>query len=115
MGPSGGYKGFSAGLLVEVMAAALSGAMLGRHASAFSGTVGGPPRTGQCFVALSPEPLSEGMFDQRIHDLVLAITEQEVARLPGARRRKHRQQAEESGVQIDSALVERVRAITGSP
>ncbi|HIC24502.1 MAG TPA: malate/L-lactate dehydrogenase-like protein [Gammaproteobacteria bacterium] len=114
MVPSGGYKGFSAGLLVEVMAAALSGAMLGRHASAFSGTVGGPPRTGQCFVALSPVPFSDGMFDQRIHDLVLAITEQEVARLPGARRRKHRQQAEKSGVKIDSALVDRVRAITGS-
>jgi (2R)-3-sulfolactate dehydrogenase (NADP+) len=41
MVPSGGYKGFSAGLLVEVMAAALGGAILGRHASAFSGTVGG--------------------------------------------------------------------------
>ena len=54
------------------------------------------------------------MFDQRIHDLVLAITEQEVARLPGARRRKHRQQAEKAGVKIGSALVDRVRAITGS-
>ena len=47
MAPSGGYKGFGIGLLVEVMAAALSGATLGIHASPFSGTEGGPPKTGQ--------------------------------------------------------------------
>ena len=40
--PSGGYKGFSAGLLVEVMAAALAGASLELEASPFSGTQGGP-------------------------------------------------------------------------
>ena len=41
MAPSGGYKGFGTGLMVEVMAAALSGAMLGIQASPFSGTAGG--------------------------------------------------------------------------
>ena len=43
MAPSGGYKGFGTGLMVEVMAAALSGAMLGIQASPFSGTGGGSP------------------------------------------------------------------------
>jgi len=45
MVPSGGAKGFGAGLMVELFAAALSGAVLGKDASPFSGTVGGPPNT----------------------------------------------------------------------
>ena len=52
--PSGGYKGFSAGLLVEVMAAALAGASLGLEASPFSGTKGGPPELGSVLLRLIP-------------------------------------------------------------
>ena len=43
MVPSGGYKGFGVGLMVEIFAAALAGANLGKDASPFSGTTGGPP------------------------------------------------------------------------
>ncbi|ARC37811.1 hypothetical protein A6J80_16885 [Paracoccus yeei] len=52
--PSGGYKGFGIGLMVELFAAAMTGATLGIHASPFSGTSGGPPRTGQFFIACDP-------------------------------------------------------------
>ncbi|HCE70772.1 MAG TPA: sulfolactate dehydrogenase, partial [Ruegeria sp.] len=41
MAPSGGYKGVGVALLVETMAAALTGATLGIDASPFSGTAGG--------------------------------------------------------------------------
>ncbi len=54
MVPSGGYKGFGVGLMVEIFAAALAGANLGKDASPFSGTTGGPPRTGQFFIAVAP-------------------------------------------------------------
>ena len=112
MAPSGGYKGFGIGLLVEVMAAALSGATLGIHASPFSGTEGGPPRTGQCFLALSPDAFSSDTFDDRIQALTQAIATQGEARLPGSRRLGHRLRSESDGVSVDQSLVDRIQSIT---
>lgn len=113
MAPSGGYKGVGVALLVEVMAAALSGATLGIHASPFSGTKGGPPRTGQFFIAIDPEATSGGAFAERIGDLVAAIRGQEGAHLPGDGRRAARARAEREGVPVSVATLERIAAITG--
>ena len=110
MAPSGGYKGFGTGLLVEVMAAALSGAVLGLQASPFSGTAGGPPRTGQCFIAFDPEAFSGAEFYERISTLVEAVQSQEGARLPGDRRRKNRQRIELEGVEVAQSLLEKIRS-----
>ena len=110
MAPSGGYKGFGTGLLVEVMAAALSGAMLGLQASPFSGTAGGPPRTGQCFIAFDPDAYSGADFYERISTLVDAIQSQDGARLPGDRRRKNRQRIELEGVEVDQSLLKKIRS-----
>ena len=111
MAPSGGYKGFGVGLLVELMAAALSGANLGTQASPFSGTAGGPPATGQCFIAIEPEGLSGGHFAGKVATLCASITEQEGARLPGQRRLANRRQSEEKGVRVDAALLAKIRDI----
>ena len=109
MVPSGGAKGFGAGLMVEVFAAALSGAVLGKDASPFSGTVGGPPNTGQTFIAIDPEPLSGADFGERIAALAEAITEQAGTRLPGSRRVAAR--ANTAGaIDVPDDLVERIRA-----
>ena len=110
MAPSGGYKGFGTGLLVEVMAAALSGAVLGLQASPFSGTAGGPPRTGQCFIAFDPEAFSGAEFYERISTLVEEVQSQEGARLPGDRRRKNRQRIELEGVEVAQSLLEKIRS-----
>ena len=110
MAPSGGYKGFGIGLLVEVMAAALSGAVLGIQASPFSGTTGGPPRTGQCFIAFDPEAYSGAEFYERISALIDAIQSQDGARLPGERRKKNRQRIELEGVEVSQSLIEKIRS-----
>ena len=109
MAPSGGYKGFGTGLLVEVMAAALSGAMLGLQASPFSGTAGGPPRTGQCFLAFDPDAFSGAEFAERITILTEAIQGQEGARLPGDRRKENRQRIEIEGVDVEKSLIKRIQ------
>ena len=110
MAPSGGYKGFGTGLLVEVMAAALSGAMLGIQASPFSGTVGGPPKTGQCFLALDPSAYSGPAFNERITALSEAINSQEGARLPGARRMENRKRIDIEGVYVSDSLLEKIKS-----
>jgi len=113
MAPSGGYKGFGTGLLVEVMAAALSGAVLGLQASPFSGTVGGPPRTGQCFIAFDPDAFSGAEFYERISILGDAIQSQDGARLPGERRKKNRLRIELEGVEVAQSLLEKIRSFCG--
>ena len=111
MSPSGGYKGFGVGLMVEVLAAAVSGAHLGMNASPFSGTVGGPPKTGQFFIALDPLLFSNGSFAGQIGALCEAIASQSGAQLPGQKRAAHREVADRDGITVSSELVGKVNAL----
>lgn len=106
--PAGGQKGFGLGLMVEILAAALSGANLSREASPFSGTAGGPPGTGQCFLALDPAGFSGTAFTQSLQRLAASISDQPGARLPGARRKANRGQIEAEGVFVDDTLLARI-------
>ena len=110
MAPSGGYKGFGTGLMVEVMAAALSGAMLGIQASSFSGTDGGPPKTGQFFLGLDPKAYSGPAFNERITALTEVINNQGGARLPGARRMENRKRIDIEGVHVSDSLFEKIKS-----
>ncbi|PWE33865.1 sulfolactate dehydrogenase [Maritimibacter sp. 55A14] len=111
MAPSGGYKGVGVALMVELMAAAMSGATLGKDASPFSGTTGGPPRTGQFFIAIDPDASSNGAFAARLAALVDALRAQPGARLPGDGRAVARARAARDGVAVSSATLERIRAL----
>ncbi len=110
MVPAGGQKGFGMGLMVEIFAAALSGGNLGLEASPFSGPKGGPPGTGQFFIGIDPAAFSGEGFHAAILRLTEAITDQPGARLPGARRAANRQRIETEGVQVDAALMDRIKA-----
>ena len=110
MVPAGGTKGFNVGLMVEVLASCLAGAVLSSEASPFSGTAGGPPSTGQCFVAFDPAAFGGEGFGERITRLVATIEEQEGARLPGRRRRNNRTRIAAEGVEVDDAIRERIEA-----
>ncbi|MEP3295661.1 MAG: Ldh family oxidoreductase, partial [Pseudoruegeria sp.] len=111
MAPSGGYKGVGIALLTEVMAAAMTGATLGLNASPFSGTVGGPPKTGQFFLAIDPATTSGGRFDTGIAELVEAIRFQNGAHLPGDGRRGKRLLARKDGVPVNTGTLDRIQAI----
>jgi (2R)-3-sulfolactate dehydrogenase (NADP+) len=110
MAPTGGYKGVGVALIVETMAAALSGATLGIHASPFSGTEGGPPKTGQFFLAIDPSPFSGGAFDERVSDLVAAVTDQPGVHLQGQGRKAARQKADQYGVIVAAKTLDAVEA-----
>jgi (2R)-3-sulfolactate dehydrogenase (NADP+) len=103
MMPAGGYKGVGAALMVEVFAACLAGANPGIAASPFSGTVGGPPRTGQFFIALAPGPSSGGAFADRLEMVVAAFGAETEGRLPGGKRSAARARSERDGVDIGEA------------
>lgn len=108
MAPSGGYKGVGVALMVEIMAAAMSGATLGVDASPFSGTKGGPPKTGQFFIAINPDATSGGLFAARLKALVDEMHEQPGVRVPGDGRRAARRRAAKQGVPVNPATLEKI-------
>jgi len=113
MVPAGGPKGVGAGLIVESFAALLAGATLGIDAAPFSGTAGGPPRTGQFLIAVDPGATAGPGFGAALDRLAAAVAAQEGARLPGARRQANRARAAVEGVAVDTATLARIRALPG--
>ncbi len=111
MAPSGGYKGVGVALLTEIMAAALTGATLGIDASPFSAKAGGPPKTGQFFIAIDPGATSGDAYSTRIAALARAIHQQEGAHLPGDGRRRNRLAARDAGIAVNKATLVRIEAI----
>lgn len=113
MAPAGGYKGVGSALLVEVFAACLAGANPGCVASPFSGVAGGPPRTGQFFLALAPDIPSSGAFISTMETVVAAFEAEGTARLPGSRRRAARLRSEDVGISLDEAALASLAMLTG--
>ena len=110
MAPAGDYKGVGLALIVEVLAAALSGSNLGTEASPFSGAAGGPPGTGQCFIAIDPSVASNAAI-AKIARLIETILDQPNARLPGQNRSAKRELAQQQGVAVNQATIDKVQAV----
>ncbi len=108
MAPAGGYKGFGVGLLVEVLASCLAGAVLSKDASPFAGTAGGPPSTGQCFIAFDPQAFSGSEFYSQIAALTSAISMQEGAHLPGDKAKQNRPTNIAEGVMVPQSLIDQI-------
>jgi (2R)-3-sulfolactate dehydrogenase (NADP+) len=110
MAPSGGYKGFGQGLIVEVMCAAVAGALRGPEMGSFMENDGKPIGCGQFFIAIAPEKFSGGAFARQVEALAKSVTAQKGARLPNARREASKKKLGREGLPIARALYERLRA-----
>jgi (2R)-3-sulfolactate dehydrogenase (NADP+) len=103
-------KGAALALMVEVLAAGITGANYGHEASSFFTADGPPPGTGQFLLALDPGALDPGAVD-RIGVLAAAIEGEPDARLPGRRRQALRARAAEAGLELDAALAAEIEAL----
>jgi (2R)-3-sulfolactate dehydrogenase (NADP+) len=113
MAPFGGVKGASMAMVIELLAAGLTGAQFGYQASSFGGNEGGPPRTGQMFIALNPARLGGASFRERIEAFLQAILQQPGTRLPGDRRLAARARYPSDGVTISDSLAADLRQRAG--
>ncbi len=113
MVPMGEAKGAALVLMVEILAAALTGANFGYEASSFFTADGPPPGVGQCLIAIDPGPLSGGTFGGRLDVLLGAILDQNGTRLPGARRLAVRETAVMNGVSVPDTLYAKLQQLAG--
>lgn len=80
---SGGYKGYGIGLMVEVLASALTGTNLSADVPPLKAPEGPPHDLGQFYIVIDPSAYSDKVFYDRLAALAASITEQPNARLPG--------------------------------
>jgi len=112
--PMGGPKGAALALMVELMAAALTGANLAFQASSFFDAEGPPPGIGQLLIAVDPAAFGgEQAFAERLELLANAI-EEDGARLPGAGRLLLREAAARDGIFVEHTVVAQLQKIAAA-
>jgi (2R)-3-sulfolactate dehydrogenase (NADP+) len=109
--PLGDAKGTALALMVELLAAGLTGATYAAEASSFLDAKGPPPGTGQLILAFDPAALGGADATGRFAALAAAIEAQAGARLPGARRLKARRRAQTDGIPLSDALFAEIEAL----
>ena len=107
MAPFGDYKGASLALIVEILAAIMTGSSF-TFGAATTADRDEPPNLGQLLIAMYPEKLNGPDFGSRLETLLAAMLAQEGVRLPGDRRLANRRHAQENGVSVDEDLHRRL-------
>ena len=110
--PIGGAKGAGLAIMVEILAAALTGAHFGFEATSFFETDGPSSNVGQYLIAIDPGAIGgpDGYFE-RIETLLGMIESEPGVRLPGSRRFQNRAKAENEGIAVAAALVTEIEEI----
>lgn len=105
---AGGYKGFGIGLLVEVLAAGLTGSNASVDVPPLKAADGPPHDLGQFYLVIDPAAYAQGGLAQLTAGLAAGVASQPGARLPGS----NREPADQVDVETDlwariTALAER--------
>ena len=108
--PIGDAKGAALALMVEILAAPLTGSAFSFEAGSFFTADGVRPRVGQTLIAIRPNSDGTGFAD-RLEELLSAITDLEGARLPGTRRLAAIQASKADGLQVSARYIEAARAL----
>ena len=107
--PLGDAKGTALALMVELLAAGLTGANFAADASGFLDAKGPPPGTGQLLIAF--DPAAFGGTPDHFALLAASIEAQPGARLPGVRRLAAREKAKREGVTLTDALLAEIESL----
>lgn len=80
---AGGYKGFGLGLMVELLAAGLTGGRMSTEVPPLKAPEGPPHDLGQFYLVVDPSAFDGPGFGRVVEGLVSSVAEQPGARLPG--------------------------------
>ena len=105
MVPLGDAKGAALALMVEILAATLTGSNHAYEASSFFDTKGPAPRVGQLILAIDPAAFGGAGFSARIEALLGHVLGQAGTRLPGDRRLIARAKARAEGIEVAAEIL----------
>ena len=112
MAAIGDAKGAALALMVEIMAAGLTGAKFSYEAGSFFTSDGEPPAVGQLLLAFDPVHFGGPAYTDRMAMLCETMLMQDGVRLPGQNKRAMREKAAAEGLSISAALLDQIRDLT---
>lgn len=104
MVPMGEAKGVALAMMVEVLAAGITGATFSSEATSFLNMEGGPPSVGQLIIAI--DPARTGGSVAHMGHLAASYAAEPGARLPGSRRLENRAKAAEEGLVVPQPVLD---------
>ncbi|MDR2305898.1 MAG: Ldh family oxidoreductase [Paucimonas sp.] len=111
--PFGGHKGSALSMMVELLAAALTGGHFSWEFD-WSGHPGAKtPWTGQLIIVIDPSQAEGGRFAERSRELVEQMQAVGLTRMPGERRYREREVAERDGVALTEQELAGLRELAG--
>ncbi len=113
LAPLGGAKGAALAMMVEILAAPLTGAYFGFEASSFLDSEGAPPNVGCVLLAIDPGLFAGNQFTERMKTLAAALGDTPGARFPGEQRLKNRERVKAEGLTLSALLYEELAALAG--
>ncbi|MEM6491677.1 MAG: Ldh family oxidoreductase [Pseudomonadota bacterium] len=113
MAPAGDAKGAALALMVELLAAGLTGANYAYEASSLFDDKGDPPGLGHTLIGIDPTVFGGPAALDRFAQMAAAVEAVDGARLPGRRRAELRAERLKSGFVVDADLLDQLRSLAG--
>ena len=107
--PFGGYKGSAIAMMVELLAAGMTGEQFSFEARDTDNKDGGPPRGGEMIIGMSPAIIAGDGWQDHVEGFVQKLSNIDGVRMPGARRHKNRM--DKGPRPINSALIETINSL----
>jgi (2R)-3-sulfolactate dehydrogenase (NADP+) len=111
MAPAGDAKGAALALMVEVLAASLTGGNFGFQADSLLDDKGSAPSLGHLIIAIDPSFVSGEALSQRLLAIAGEIEAQDGARLPGRRSQSLKAKAYEQGITVEEDILREITAL----
>ena len=111
--PFGGHKGSALSMMVELLAAALTGGNFSFEFDWSNHPGAKTPWTGQLLIVIDPSKTAGHNFAERSEELVRQMHGVGLRRLPGERRHRERRKSEEHGITLDEPVLAQLRTLAG--
>ncbi|MBC3346391.1 MULTISPECIES: Ldh family oxidoreductase [Pseudomonas] len=111
--PFGGHKGSALSMMVELLAAALTGGNFSFEFDWHNHPGAKTPWTGQLLIVIDPSKAAGQNFAERSQELVRQMHGVGLRRLPGDRRHRERSKSNERGIALDEQTLVQLRELAG--
>ena len=109
--PFGGHKGSALSMMVELLAAALTGGNFSFEFNWSEHPGARTPWTGQLVIVIDPSKTAGQSFVERSQELVRQMHAAGLRRLPGDRRHRTRAKSQQTGIEMDTKELRQLQAL----